>query len=255
MKYIKIKEAADQLRSFAKEIDNNDNLSEHFVLITAGESRDDSVLQIVAEALFVASSALKAGVEKLESLAEKESSNLDEEDIHFIAALADEFDSDGDPVLRRQASVLEQVLLNFAQKGELEKAKKLAEDEIDKLRKEYRDKAVDKNYKEPRESYNKDTKVSESAKAVEKQIERVHPSKNHLSTRYCPDHPGASITRIADGIFQCSLDNKIYNYNDGFETMKGNKIPGGTVSGQTQSLGGRAVEQMEFATRQNRISE
>jgi hypothetical protein len=76
-----------------------------------------------------------------------------------------------------------------------------------------------------------------------------------LSTRYCPDHPGAQFARIADCVYQCELDKKMYNFKEGFETMKGNKIPGGTVSEQTRSLGDRALEQMHFATRESRLQD
>jgi hypothetical protein len=54
-----------------------------------------------------------------------------------------------------------------------------------------------------------------------------------LSTRYCPDHIGTQLARVADGIKQCPIDHKVYNYNDGFKDERGNDYPGGSVSGQT----------------------
>lgn len=57
--------------------------------------------------------------------------------------------------------------------------------------------------------------------------------QHSLTTRYCPEHPGASIKRIDEATFQCPLDNKIYNYEVGFSTINGNVIPGTSVSGQT----------------------
>jgi hypothetical protein len=54
-----------------------------------------------------------------------------------------------------------------------------------------------------------------------------------LSTRYCPDHIGAQAIRIAEHIYQCPLDGKIYNYDTGYVNYQGQKVLGGSVKEQT----------------------
>jgi len=252
MKFLKIREIADQLRKVANSVGNDGVIEDHPVLDIAAEV-DGSILQTVASALVNAYTTLDKAANTLEELAEKSASNLDEEDIDFIAALAAEFDSDDDPVLKKQASVLDQVLLNFAQKGELEKAKKASEEEVERLRKKYRQQASEQAYKVPSETHEKDIKASESAKEIKDQIKEYRPLEASLSTRYCPDHPGGQFARIADGIYQCEIDKKIYNFKEGYTTVNGNKVPGSDVSEQTRSLGDRALEQMNFATRESRL--
>jgi hypothetical protein len=43
-----------------------------------------------------------------------------------------------------------------------------------------------------------------------------------LSTRNCPDHHGAQMKRVAEGTFQCELDGRMYNWNQGFKDYNGN---------------------------------
>ncbi|KKN74478.1 hypothetical protein LCGC14_0389950 [marine sediment metagenome] len=255
MKYVKIRDIADQLRKVSDIVDYDGNLDEHPVLVAASEINSDIVLRTAATALITAQTAIKNAVDSLELLADKAASELDEEDIDLMAALASEFDADGDPILKKQASVLDQVLLNFAQKGELVKAIKQAEAEVDRLREKYRQEAMERDYKEPSETHEKDIKAGDSAKEIANQVKKYRPMEAALSTRYCPDHPGAQFARIADGLYQCELDKKIYNFKEGYTTMKGNKVPGGDVSEQTRSLGDRALEQMHFSNRESRLQD
>lgn len=44
-----------------------------------------------------------------------------------------------------------------------------------------------------------------------------------LSTRHCPDHRGVNLMRIADNSYQCQLDHRVYNWNQGFTDDEGNK--------------------------------
>ncbi len=255
MRYTKIREIADQLRKVANVVDHDGKLEDHPVLKAAVEIEGDFVLYTAATALVTAQVAIKNAINNLELLAQKSAGDLDDEDIDLIAALATEFDADGDPVLKKQASVLDQVLLNFARKGELEQARKEAEAEIEKLRAKYRQQALEESYKGPAEEHEKDIKASESAKEIKDQVKTYRPLEASLSTRYCPDHPGAQFARIADGVYQCDLDKKIYNFKEGYTTIKGNKVPGGDVAEQTRSLGDRALEQMSFSTRENRLQD
>ena len=54
-----------------------------------------------------------------------------------------------------------------------------------------------------------------------------------LQTRYCIDHPGVMLARISEGVFQCSLDGSVFNYETGFTTQDGTHISGGSISNQT----------------------
>lgn len=53
-----------------------------------------------------------------------------------------------------------------------------------------------------------------------------------MMTRQCPDHPGQQLQRLADNVRQCPLDNKVYDFEKGFETEDGEKHLGGSVVNQ-----------------------
>jgi len=54
-----------------------------------------------------------------------------------------------------------------------------------------------------------------------------------MHSRYCPDHPGVSLYRIADSVFQCPLDRSIYDYEKGFTTQDGKEHNGGSIAEMT----------------------
>lgn len=54
-----------------------------------------------------------------------------------------------------------------------------------------------------------------------------------LSTRHSPDHVGVQVRRIADGVYQDPITNKIYDWNEGFKSDEGEEFAGGGVSLQT----------------------
>ena len=57
------------------------------------------------------------------------------------------------------------------------------------------------------------------------------PTVRH--SRHCPEHPGVSLYRIADSVFQCPLDRVIYDYEKGFKTQDGKEYNGGNVAEMT----------------------
>jgi hypothetical protein len=77
-------------------------------------------------------SIIKDTINKLNSLADVHASDLDEEDIDELAAVASEFDKSGDDLLKKQADVLDQVIINFGQISGT-KAKEAQEKEIEKI--------------------------------------------------------------------------------------------------------------------------
>jgi len=71
------------------------------------------------------------------------------------------------------------------------------------------------------------------------------PREGNLSTRYCPDHVGVQASRIAEHIYQCPLDGKIYNYETGYVNYQGQRVLGGSVAEQTpptSDFGGTPVQ-------------
>lgn len=57
--------------------------------------------------------------------------------------------------------------------------------------------------------------------------------KRILSSRYCPDHRGVQVVRIAENTCQCPIDGLIYNYETGYKKYNGQMVPGGSIANQT----------------------
>jgi hypothetical protein len=152
---------------------------------------------------------------------------LTAEKLEEIAAVAAAFDESGDELLQKQANVLDEILLTLsAPKDYAFNFKKAEDDRLDILK---------KKYKEPKDEQDQVNKVSESLDAIKKSpvYKEYRPMEAPLSSRTCVDHPGAQLARVGENTWQCSLDHKVYNYDVGFTTLKGDKVPGGTVTEQT----------------------
>jgi hypothetical protein len=89
------------------------------------------------------------------------------------------------------------------------------------------------------------------AVSSEKKTNILHPLGAPLSARNCPEHIGASMFRVSENTYQCSLDNRIYNFTEGFQTLKGNVIQGTSVQGQTQLVQTTDYQTL-FDTRESR---
>ena len=149
------------------------------------------------------------------------------------------FDSTGDADLQKQASVIDELISSFIVTSEGVAALKKSEAmKIEKLKALYNQK----------NSF--DAKKADVKKAFDDspKTKVYRPLEAPLSTRYCPDHPGTSLIRLEDHVFQCSLDKKIYDFDAGFTTLNGNKVPGGGVEYQTG--GDRPVFENSFSTRE-----
>lgn len=73
-----------------------------------------------------------------------------------------------------------------------------------------------------------------------------------LSGRHCPDHRGTQMARVGDRVFQCPIDRKTYNFETGYTDYQGQRVPGGSVAGQTPAsadYGG--IPHRIFDTREN----
>ena len=75
-----------------------------------------------------------------------------------------------------------------------------------------------------------------------------------LSTRYCPDHVGVQTARISQQAVQCPLDGRVYNYEAGYTDYDGQKVPGGSVAGQTPSVMPYGVPNRIYDSRQSVIN-
>ncbi len=208
------------------------------LLVTAEKDGEKSLL-LVADALVNASLLLKKAAEELSD----QSPELTSEKLEDLAALADIFDKSNDDFLKKQASVLDEILLTIsAPKNALAQAKEKENSRIEELKKKY-NLAKDGLDQE---------KIADSEKAIkDSPAGKVYrPLEAPLSTRTCPDHPGAQVGRVGEHSWQCSLDKKIYNFDIGFETLKGNKVPGGNVESQTPQ---REEYHTTFDTRESKL--
>lgn len=181
---------------------------------------------------------------------------LDTEGLELIAALATECDKEGSPEMLKIASVLDEILLTIrAPKGSVNKIKQAEDNEIEKLRAKYREESLQHAYGDAKLQQDKDNKVEEAEKAIKDKVKTYRPNEHALSTRYSPDMPGVSLMRIGDNVFQCPVTKKVYNYESGFTTADGDRVPGGSVSNQTQQLGDRLLESSNFTSREQVLNQ
>lgn len=179
---------------------------------------------------------------------------LTPEALDEMAVLASEFDASGDPLLMKQAALLDEILLTIgAPHGVVAAAKRAQDNEVAKIKNKNKTETVDL-YKFVKEEHDKQNRVVEAVKAINDKVKEYRPLEAAMSTRSCPDHPGAQLGRIGENIYQCSMDKGVYDFQAGFTTMKGNKVPGGDVSTQTQALEEQPNEMMSFDSRESRLN-
>jgi len=228
-----------------------DLLQEEADTVLAEAEHDPKLFELVT--LIVAGSVarLEKAAEEIEDIEPK----VTPEALETVALLASALDDSDDEQLRKSASLLDDLLVGIcAPKNAVAQAKASTEDEINRLREEYRAKAIEKTYKEPKEGLDKMYKKEDIQKAVKEQVKEYRPLESSLQTRYCPDHPGVSVSRVADYIYQCSLDKKIYDWTTGFTTEKGNKVPGGGVEHQHDFWYNRDGGHSIFDSRESALS-
>jgi hypothetical protein len=215
---------ADMLHAIASWLESPNNEA----LLLA--EQDGKCMKIVAESCVLAAALLKNAAAEVDTLEPPEPSKITPEAVEEIASLAAVFDASGDPQLKKQAGVLDELLLSIAAPPNAFNNRKDAV--------EARMETLVKKYQDPRKDLYDTNKLAE----VEKGIQNSGMTKEYrvleaaLSTRTCPDHPGAQIARVGEHTWQCDLDKKIYNYDTGFTLANGAKVPGGDVANQTQHL-------------------
>ena len=230
---------AEMLQAIASWLESPDNEA---ILLA---EYDDECLKVVAESCVEAASALTRAAEIVNTIEPKEESNITPESLSKLADLATAFDLSGDEELMKQASVIDELLLTIAAPPGVLSDKKAADDKrLDDLKKRYED---------PRKALEESNKIAESNKAIEKSnmTKQYRIMEAPLSSRNCPDHAGAQISRVGENMWQCEMDKKIYNFSTGFELANGNKVPGGDVSLQTQDM--TIPNHNTFDTRESRL--
>lgn len=188
---------------------------------------NDDCLSTVAAGLSEAASILRKTAEETDSFEPVEESLLTPESIDEMAALASEFDKSGDEFLKKQASVLDEILLTIAANPKTVQNLKMAqESKID---------VIKKKYYEPKEELDSVNKVADIQKAVDDSgmTKEYRVLEHGLNSRYCPDHAGSMLMRKGEGNWQCELDGKTYNFEIGYTKENGSKVPGGSVELQT----------------------
>lgn len=207
-------------------------------LVLAEETDDSELLTLVAETeVIVRDIYKKAALKVQEKLATVPV--LDVQGLAEMSALATEFDASGDEILMRQAAVIDRIIALAA--GNSADHEAWRHEDIERVR-----------TVAPEEKA-KEIKQDEMEKAI-KNSKEYRPLESPLSIRTCPDHPGAQMGRIADGVYQCGMDKQVYNYRTGFKTMKGNVVPGGDVANQTQALYNLPNEHMSFDNRETKLN-
>ena len=186
---------------------------------------DDACLSSVAKTCISAATILKQGAEEVEALEPKEPSQLTSEALDDLTQMLNDFDASENTDLQKVASVIDELLLTFAD-GKAEQLKQAQENRLDVLKDKY------ENTKKQLDEVNK---VKESAQLIDKSpiYKEYRCNEAPLSTRSCPDHAGAQLARVGENMWQCQMDKKVYNWQTGFTNERGDKVPGGDVANQT----------------------
>lgn len=191
---------------------------------------DDHCMKVVSESCVLAAALIKNAAKQVDIIEPPPESKITPDSIESLASLAAAFDASGDPELKKQASVLDELLLTIAAPPNALNSKRAAEDNrIEELR---------KKYQEPAKYLAEANKVEEAKKAIDNSsmTKTYAILEAPLNTRYCPDHPGGQIARIGEHMWQCELDKKVYNFESGYTLANGSKVPGGDVANQTQPV-------------------
>lgn len=207
-----------QLLKLAEDLEDPENET-----LVAAEKND--LLDKIAFSFMKAADALREAAEDMAAF-EPAPEALTAQKLDEIAAVAEAFAESDDELLQKQAAVLDDFLITIASPTNAFLFSTADHDDrIEQLK---------KKYTETREKQQKDNKISEAVKEIEKSevYKEYRVMEQPLSTRYCPDHAGQSTHRVGEHTVRCALDGKTYNWDEGFTTQKGNKVPGSTVQEQ-----------------------
>lgn len=225
----------------------SDSLNNVIYVLEALDNYDDENIQSYASKLDDALMVLT-----LENVDKKIKVN----NIDKIAKIASDLDEFGDEDLQKCASVLDELLLTIAApKDARAQVKQQSEDELNRLREEYRAKKREQLYHDKTsKEFGQMWRKEKIQNAVDDQLKKYRPLEHSLSTRYCPDHPGVGVVRVGDNVYQCGLDHKMYNFETGYTKMNGDQVPGGSVDLQYPTWGMHDRGHTMFDSRQTILS-
>lgn len=178
---------------------------------------DEECLKVVASSCVEAAEALKRAAAQVDEMEPASPSAITPEAIDGLAVLADALDASGDVELKKQASVIDELLLTIAGKDAFAMRKDLLDNRLVDLKKRYEGNA---------EMLKEIGRVDSIEKAIKesKMTEEVKIHEEGLSTRTCKKHPGAQMARIGQDLWQCDLDKEVVDYSKD-----------GSVANQTQN--------------------
>ena len=211
--------------------------SENDLIVRAEE---DDCLEIVAAAMVKAAEALKDAADEVVEV----EPTINAESLDEIAAIAKAFDESGDQLLKKEASVLDELLLTIASpRGAAIQFCDSQDDRIEELK---------KKYKQIKEKHDEMNKVSEDVKKIEESpaYKKYRPLQHELNTRYCPIHFGSPVVRVGEHTVQCVLCRQVFNYENGFNLPSGH-VPGSCVENQTKVM--QQPGETTFNTRSSRL--
>jgi hypothetical protein len=70
-----------------------------------------------------------------------------------------------------------------------------------------------------------------------------------LSSRYCPQHRGVQVIRVAENTFQCPIDGIVYSHEQGYQMYNGKIVPGGSIANQTPETSDHGIPMMFYDSR------
>lgn len=195
------------------------------------EEASDENLNLLAEAFVDAANSLKKAAEKISI--EEDELGFSYDTLQEMAVIAEAYDNSGDPELQKQASVLDELLLTIAAPKDYVANFRKIEEQRTALLKEY--------YKKSKEESDNLNDVKNTLTALDKSevFKNRKPDSSLNSTRVCPEHstPLLRVGGTSEGsIWQCTLDHKIFNYQEGFTLADGTKVAPKSVSNQGYGL-------------------
>jgi hypothetical protein len=191
---------------------------------------DDDKMVEVASLLAMASELICLASDIVDDTTDE---HIASELIEDLASIASAFDASEDEMLIKKASVLDELLFSVAADKTLLLQNKIAatqklKDLRDKFRSSKKELSTRQKLRKMNHSDEMEKRVESSG--VLDADKRATPMRHALDARTCPDHAGTQLKHIDDGVWQCTLDEKIYNFKDGFTLYNGEKVSGGSIA-------------------------
>lgn len=209
---------------------------------------NEDCLEVVTKGCVQAADVLKQAAFEAEQVEPAEEPKLTPEALDHLNQIITAFDQSGDADLKKTADVMDELLLTIA----------APPDWVNEYRKKEDDRiaSLQRLYQNPKKQIDEVNDVKGAAKAIDKSeaFKEYRIMQAPLSTRYCPDHPGAPIGRVGSSQWQCSLDGKIFDFESGYTTEKGDKVPpGGAPAVANQTPAYHTEPHAIFDTRTERL--